>query len=34
VYIRLFEGRNFEGKTIDIKKGIPDLSMYKEGNFD
>lgn len=32
--ILLFEDKNFDGKSIDIEKGAPDLSMYEEGNFD
>jgi hypothetical protein len=32
--ILLFEDRNFDGKSIDIEKGVPDLSIYTEGNFD
>jgi hypothetical protein len=32
--ILLFEDKNFGGKSIDIEKGTPDLSMYTEGNFD
>jgi len=32
--ILLFKDRNFDGTSIDIEKGVPDLSMYSEGNFD
>ena len=30
----LFEDRNFGGKSIDIEKGVPDLGLCEEGNFD
>lgn len=32
--ILLFDDKNFDGKSIDIEKGVPDLSTYKEGDFD
>jgi hypothetical protein len=32
--ILLFENKNFDGKSINVDKGTPDLSMYEEGNFD
>jgi hypothetical protein len=32
--VLLFEDKNFGGKSINIEKGVPDLSLYTEGAFD